>query len=314
MAVQSIATKTWNVAVAGEIFADHVFSGFECWPGPGEEYFTDQYVRELGGGAAITASALGYLDRKVAIFAIAGEKDTWIRDRLGDFGVSLEALRASSCATAVSISISTRSDRSFLTWPGANQGLEDYLREPHTQTRLAQASHVHLAMPIRRSLAQEMFPRLRFAGCTISLDVGHHKQWLQDPENEDTCREVDFFFPNEVEGRIMCGLSEPGEMLKKLSAKGISGMVLKLGAAGAVAMENGEICRAPSPRIKVADTTGAGDAFDAGFIDAFLAGRPLKEQLRQGCLCGAASTRHAGALAGLARREELLQLDSEEER
>ena len=132
MAIQSSLNKTWDVAVAGEIFADHVFSGFAQWPQPGEEHFTESYLREAGGGAAITACALSRLGRRVAIFAVMGEGDLWLQERLRSFAVDLQWLRLVNTATAVSVSISTREDRSFLTWPGANRILPEYLREAET--------------------------------------------------------------------------------------------------------------------------------------------------------------------------------------
>jgi sugar/nucleoside kinase (ribokinase family) len=61
----------------------------------------------------------------------------------------------------------------------------------------------------------------------------------------------------------------------------------------------------PSPQIEVVDTTGAGDAFDAGLIDAVLAGADAEEMLQRAAACGALSTRTAGALNGLPTRQEL---------
>ena len=49
---------TYDIAVIGEIYLDHVFSGFTHWPEPGAEIFTDEYTPELGGGAVTTACAL----------------------------------------------------------------------------------------------------------------------------------------------------------------------------------------------------------------------------------------------------------------
>jgi sugar/nucleoside kinase (ribokinase family) len=43
---------------------------------------------------------------------------------------------------------------------------------------------------------------------------------------------------------------------------------------------------------------GAGDSFDAGFIAARVAGRPLRESLLLGCACGALSTRAPGGVDG----------------
>ena len=51
--------------------------------------------------------------------------------------------------------------------------------------------------------------------------------------------------------------------------------------------------------------TGAGDAFDAGFIDALLDGGDALARLRRGCLTGALSTRQPGALAAIPDTKEL---------
>ncbi len=54
--------KRWDAITVGEIYIDHVFSGLANWPQPGEEIFTRTYLRELGGGAAITACGWGGWD------------------------------------------------------------------------------------------------------------------------------------------------------------------------------------------------------------------------------------------------------------
>jgi sugar/nucleoside kinase (ribokinase family) len=81
--------------------------------------------------------------------------------------------------------------------------------------------------------------------------------------------------------------------------------VLKLGPSGAAASAGGQLYRAPALELEPVDTTGAGDAFDAGLIDALLDGAPLPQMLERACLCGGLSTRQAGALAALPDREEL---------
>jgi sugar/nucleoside kinase (ribokinase family) len=219
--------------------------------------------------------------------------------------VQLDGLRLSETATAVSVAISTQDDRSFLTWRGANRELAGYLSEPQTQLRLAQARHVHLALPIGRELALELFPRLRAAGCTLSLDTGHHPDWLKDEKNWLTCAEVDFFMPNEMEAEIMAGDERRGPLLAALGAKGIDGVVLKLGKVGATSLWHGQIDSAPGLAVNAVDTTGAGDAFDAGWIDALLDRARPHEMLERACVCGSLSTRKAGALSALPNREEL---------
>lgn len=53
------------------------------------------------------------------------------------------------------------------------------------------------------------------------------------------------------------------------------------------------------------DTTGAGDCFNAGFLDAWLGGESLDACLRAGNICGALSTRKMGGMDGFPTREEV---------
>lgn len=310
MAIQVSLAKLWDVAVVGEIYADHVFSGFVRWPQPGEEHFTESYIREAGGGAAITSCALARLGKTAAIFGVAGEQDVWLQERLRHFGVGLDGLRLVETATAVSVAISTRDDRSFLTWTGANRGLESYLAEAAVQQLLTKARHVHFAMPLDREIALVLFPRLRASQCTMSLDVGHHRDWLRDTTNWLTCGEVDFFLPNEREAQIITGCDRQSGLLSELQARGMRNLVLKLGPDGAEASLAGRIYRAAALRVDAVDTTGAGDAFDAGLLDAFLDGASPDEMLTRACLCGSLSTRTTGALNALPTPKELNEFNA----
>ena len=296
--------KRWDVAVAGEIFADHVFTGFARWPAPGEELCTENYVREPGGGTAITACALARLGRRAAIFAVAGREDVWLRNRLQQCSVDITPLRLVEQGTAVTVSLSTKDDRSFFTWPGANRELNAYLREEQTVEALTQARHVHFAVPLERTLAQTILPRLKRAECTVSIDTGYHPEWLAQPENRRTCAECDFFLPNLKEGRLLTGGVDEETVLVGMAALGIHGAILKLGAQGAAAWIDGRKCYARPMPVSCIDTTGAGDAFDAGFLDAVLDGAALPVALQRACVCGALSTREPGAIAGLPLREE----------
>ncbi len=297
--------KTYDIAVVGEIYVDHVLTGFVKWPGPGEEVFTNEYVREVGGGAAITACALARLGRSVSLIGIVGEKEmAWIDQRLSSYGVSSGALHRGKGSTGITISISNTEDRSFFTYMGENARLEEQLAGDSIVEHLARARHVHFAMPVTASLAERLLSELAAANCTTSLDVGNRAAWLNDAASLRTCSRVDYFLPNEREAGMIC----PGDAKAYLDftfrEKWPSGVV-KMGAAGAMMRgKNGAVC-VPSPVVGAVDTTGAGDAFDAGFIDGLLDGEDGEECMRRGCVCGGLSTRVAGALRGLPARDEL---------
>jgi sugar/nucleoside kinase (ribokinase family) len=81
-------------------------------------------------------------------------------------------------------------------------------------------------------------------------------------------------------------------------------VALKLGAEGALVVRGDEALRLPASRVPVVDSTGAGDSFDAGFIRAFLDGRPLAEMLALAVACGTLSTRAVGGVEGQATLDE----------
>ena len=75
--------------------------------------------------------------------------------------------------------------------------------------------------------------------------------------------------------------------------------MLKLGADGAWYVDAGVAGHVAAPRVDAVDTTGAGDAFDAGLIDALLDGEPLERCVQFACVSGALCTTAAGALQAL---------------
>jgi sugar/nucleoside kinase (ribokinase family) len=299
-------TKRWDVATVGEIYIDHVFSGLLNWPRPGEEVFTRNYLRELGGGAAITACGLGLLERKTAIFGVVGEvEEAWIKQRLGDFDVETDGLRRVRGSSGVTVSVSVIDERSFYSYAGSNELLGDYLASYELVGQLQQAAHVHFAVPLERRFAQAVLPALMSAGCTVSLDGGWQPEWYLKPENLQTCRDIDFFLPNRKEAEYLTGKERPEDVLLGLERLGFTHAVVKLGADGAAIRTGGKMLQVPAPAVDVVDTTGAGDAFDAGLIDAVLSGADAQEMLQRAALCGALSVRTAGALNGLPTRQEL---------
>jgi sugar/nucleoside kinase (ribokinase family) len=297
--------KQCDVAVAGEIYVDHILAGFTKWPQPGDEVFTDNYVKELGGGAAITACALGRLGRSVSLVGVIGEDEAyWIKARLANCGVSFPQLSTTLGRTGVTISISSNVDRSFFTFVGENARLEAQMESQAIIEHLTSARHVHFALPLTFKLAEILLPQLRAAGCTTSLDLGHHVSWLKDPENHRTCAVVDYLLPNELEATVMCGV-DAEEYLKFTKRNGWPNGLVKLGAQGAAMRCLEQVVRALPPTVQAVDTTGAGDAFDAGFIDGLLDEASGQDCLRRGCICGSLSTRGIGAIDGLPTRDEL---------
>jgi sugar/nucleoside kinase (ribokinase family) len=296
---------TLDVAVIGEIYVDHVFSGFTRWPAPGEEVTTEAYTREVGGGAAATACGLARLGRSVALVGLVGAEDRdWFAGRLARYGVAPDGLRIGNGASGTTISVSTAQDRSFFTHIGVNHDV-GALAAGEGLAVLLSARHVHFAMPLPRAVAELVLPALKAAGITTSLDMGYQPEWLADPANRATLAAVDYLIPNEKEAELLCGSTEVDAFFDAAEALGIAHPMVKLGVRGAAAREDGHTVSVAPPPVEAVDATGAGDAFDAGFIDALLDGTDPKTRLQRGCITGALSTRQPGALAAIPDRHEL---------
>jgi ribokinase len=302
-----------GVAVIGELFLDEIFADFGAYPKLGEEVFARRFRREVGGGAAITACGLAKLGVQVQVFGSVGKLDgKWVLDRLTSFVVDCSGVEFHSKEpTGVTVSASTREDRAFFTYYGANSQLAIQRGRPDVAKALASCRHVHFACAPEAELDMPLFTSLRRGKCTISIDVQSHVSWLTRPESINILRMCDMFFPNEREGCWVSSEAEPTDILLRLREKGVRGVGLKLGAKGAALLWEGRQYLSDSFPVETLDTTGSGDCFDAGFIFAWLRGNQPERCLHVANICGALSTRTLGGITGSPTLEELTECEAQ---
>jgi sugar/nucleoside kinase (ribokinase family) len=120
-------------------------------------------------------------------------------------------------------------------------------------------------------------------------------------------RELDFLFPNEVEARAITGEKTTERALKKL-ADWVPVPLIKLGQAGSVAIQNKKVVRVAPLPVRAIDATGAGDAFNGGFLHGHLSAWNLEDCLRAGNVCGALATTGAGGSSVLPSAAKLRKL------
>ena len=295
------APRPLDVMVVGDLFTELVMSGFSSWPGrAGEELFAERFCREIGGGAAITACGLAKLGAQVGVVGVIGKTDgQWLIERLEARGVNTSAIQRSSREpTAVTVSVSSATDRAFLTYMGANRELPPILQQIASRGDFAKARHIHLAFAPKPAEADNLFRGVVSQGCTLSVDVGWHPEWLSERDSREALRNVNIFFPNEREAALMTGETEPQRILEAFEEMGLRTVALKLGPAGAGLLYDGTITFCEPIAVQSVDTTGAGDCFDAGFLYAWLRGDNPRDCLKAGTVCGAFSTRSLGGIDG----------------
>jgi sugar/nucleoside kinase (ribokinase family) len=282
---------------AGEAFQDLVFVGLPRLPAPGEEIRTETFSETVGGGAVITAVAAARLGVNVTL--ASGLSEPAVR-RLRAERVRVTNLRKAGERHAVTVALSTGGERAFVTFDGVNMRLASRLGPVLRATR---ASHVHLALYPRETAAwARRVAALRRRGITSSWDFGWNDVLAQDPGLTALIDALDVVFVNASEAALYAGEPRLEAALPFWRARRPL-VVIKRGAQGCLALGPHGKLEAPAPTVKVVDTTGAGDAFNGGFLAAWLRGRPLRQGLEQGNRMGAASTRKVGGLEALPPRK-----------
>lgn len=303
-------SQSYDLLVAGELNPDLILAHpsfdlrFEQ-----EEILVEGATLEIGSSSAIFACGAARLDLRVAFIGVVGE------DVFGRF--MLEALQARNVyvspvivdparQTGVSVILNRGEKRAILTYLGAINALR---AEQVDDSLLAQARHLHVASYfLQRSLQPglpALFQRARALGLSTSLDTN----W--DPAEawfgvSGLLSLADVFLPNQAEACALTGTGRAEQAARLLAEHG--GMVaVKLGAAGALACRGTELVRAEALPVPVADTVGAGDSFDAGFVYGYLKGWSAKACLQLGAVCGSLSTRSHGGTAAQPDIEEAME-------
>jgi sugar/nucleoside kinase (ribokinase family) len=214
--------------------------------------------------------------------------------------------------TGLTVSVSTREDRAFFSYYGANQRLPSILRKTESFDVMTRAQHVHFACAPDSELDRELFASLKKKRCRISVDVQSHFSWLTKPENLALLRLCDLFLPNEREAEWISGEVGTARVLRALRDKGLRGVAMKMGGQGAALLWKRKEFLCDAYPAETLDTTGAGDSFNAGFIYGLLRGDPPAECLNLANICGALSTRELGGIAGFPSRQELMRAQETE--
>jgi sugar/nucleoside kinase (ribokinase family) len=287
-----------DLLTAGEAFQDLIFVGLPHMPREGEELRTSSFVSTIGGGALITGMAAARLGVRTAVVsALSAEAARALRaDR-----VRVVNLKRPSETHAVTVSLSTRRDRSFVTFNGVNDCLEARLPAAIARQR---ARHVHLAFaPQDCGRWTRITQRMRARGVTTSWDFGWNPRLRAMPGFAALLGSADFIFVNEAEAALYTGTR--GRRTFDYWRRTARTTIVKLGARGSrwIAGGSGGMDLAvPAPRVRAVDTTGAGDAFNGGFLSGWLRGGTARECLRIGNFVGSQSTRAPGGVIALPTR------------
>lgn len=292
--------KDYDVLVAGEINPDLILSDPELMPQWGQaEVLVEKAALTIGSSNAIFACGAARLGLRVAFVGVVGD------DVFGRFMLeALEARRVDvsnvivdpQVSTGFSVILDRVDDRAILTHMGA---IERLRAEQVGDGLLGKARHLHVASYFLQKALQPGLPgllrRARGLGLTTSLDTNWDPagEWAGFDELLSLC---DVFLPNRAEALALARAERVETALTRLSQGGRT-VAIKLGEQGAIAQRGDEVAHVPALAVQVADTVGAGDSFDAGFVYGYLQGWELERSLGLAVACGSLSARAHGGTA-----------------
>lgn len=312
----------FDMVVIGSLCVDLVFSGLPHWPAPGQEIYVSDFA--LGAGEMFTiAATLSRLGLRVGLLGEVGNDffSRYVLDEIERAGISSELVFVRDYPLrAVSVCLPYEGERGLISYTEARRSssaVGQRISRAAAERGFAADMLTRLEQVSWSAAFLYLYPRMRDVlrllkqrGAPIFLDAGCSLSTITASRFAELAAFGDYFMPNQAEAAMITGQESPAEAARLLARSGPV-PIIKIGAEGAIAWRNGELVRCPAwPVAEVVDTTGAGDAFDAGFIYGILRNYSFLEALRCGTICGSLSTTALTGTAAVPTAEELEQLRS----
>ncbi|VAW14274.1 hypothetical protein MNBD_ALPHA12-1079 [hydrothermal vent metagenome] len=190
-------------------------------------------------------------------------------------------------------------ERSFFTDRGANEALcqNDIVQEALENIELVLLSGYSFFSASPRRVVRDLMGWAKEKNIPVAIDPAS-SGFLSDVGVKNFIEWTSgaaMLFPNEDEAKLLSGEKEINEQLRVLG-RSFDLVIIKRGALGASAINHkGEIVCVSAPKVDVVDTTGAGDAFAAGFLCAYMAKKDIRAALLSGVGAGSKAVGHVGA-------------------
>ena len=306
-----VSNKLFDVIGFGALNVDTLLK-VERLAGPEEESFIEGYSESCGGSAANTITGLARLGRKVGFIGKVSDDhegkiqiDTFISDGVDVKGI-IHSKKGKS--GAVLGFVDRKGARSLYINPGENDTLEsrELDLEYVSQTKFLHLSSFVGEKPFR---AQKKLAGMLPDSIKLSFDPGALYAQRGLAVMEPLIRSSYVFMPNALELEQLTGEKDYRKGADVILDMGVKIVVVKLGAKGCYVTDGEERVTVEAFPVKVVDTTGAGDAFDAGFLYGLLDNKNnLYECGRLGNFVASRSVTVNGARAGLPYQKELTTL------
>jgi ribokinase len=289
-----------SLLVLGDLNMDMI-GRVEEWPAPGGECLCPRLELHCGGVGANCALAIAPWGIKVRLLGCVGQDrfGDHLLDRLREAGVDIRGVQRSprSLTGILYINVTRDGQRTFFGSRGANQ----FMRPTDVAAgSLLSSTAAHLVgysflNQGPEKIARQILRQFHSHGKQVSLDVGMEPSKRIPKKIFQLLPQIDLLVVSSDEAAILTGKSNPRESFLQFEQAGAKEIVMKLGKCGCLVSDGGILREVPSFAVRTVDSTGAGDAFTAAFLQARMRGWSTLEAALAANAAGAAATSHVGA-------------------
>jgi len=302
--------KRFDVIGFGALNVDKLYKVNKI-AGPEEEGFIRGFEEACGGSAANTIVGLARLGCKVGFIGKVA-KDREGKMLMEDFrreGVNTKGIiRAAAGRSGTVLGfVDEKGERALYVDPGVN----DTISFEEIDTGYAcQAKFIHLTSFVgeKSFQAQKRLVENLPEDVKVSLDPGELYARKGIKALNPILKRTFVFMPNSRELTLLTGMEDHVNGAEKMLELGVRVVAVKLGGRGCYVTDGRESHHVEAFKVQIVDTTGAGDAFCAGFLYGLLNGKSLKECAKLGNFVASRCIMKMGARTGLPRLEDLKML------
>ena len=258
-------------------------------------------TRMVNGGDALNVAVnMSRLNNRVAFAGSIGDDmfGVYLMERMRELNIdasSVKRSRFASTASAICL-VSASGERKFLYCGGAN---EQFTADDVDMNILINSGIVFIGggyeLPrFDGDGAARILQSAQKRGKITAMDV----TWCTsgDWDRISPCLQyLDFFMPSQNEARWITGCDEPEAMADALLRRGVKNVIIKQGSKGALLKNEKTAFECAPVQVAVQDTTGAGDAFNSGFLTGLKYRWNLEKAVKFGCATSAFCIQQMGA-------------------
>jgi ribokinase len=304
-----------DIIVMGDINVDVVFT-IPAYPLPGTEAIASSVQIHTGGSAVNTAIALAKMDMDVGFIGRVGSgplADQILAD-LSEAKVDCSQVQVDpKIGTGIIfIAVTEDGERTMFASRGANAYTQANAIDPdyfincrwiHLSGYSFLAHYQYQTILTVLDVAENL-PYTR-----VSLDIGTEPALRARSQILKLLPRLDVIIPNELEATLLAnGQSLADSLDYLLNGAGANAIVTTLGSGGCLLAIADKRIHLPSFEVKMKDTTGAGDSFNAGLVLGRLVGLSWEASAALGNALGGLVTTHEGAAAATLNRNDVFRL------